>query len=238
MGARAFIVAVAVLLAVALPATAGMFVTVTATATGGASVTQEFVIPCVGGISNWALAEPVAMMAGNTQLGTIKAMTLESDSEPYVNLFWSVQAGAADTTFDFSTAVVSFSPLVNPLAYASAGVTLTGDANGATITGGFDDGRIYQARYNGSTVYSNLVGGFSAAANTTATPNDRLPASGYATISGSVSSIEAQMKFTLSAGDQASATSRFEVVPEPATMSLLALGGMAALIRRRRRAQA
>jgi hypothetical protein len=42
------------------------------------------------------------------------------------------------------------------------------------------------------------------------------------------------MKFTLSAGDQASATSRFEVVPEPATMSLLALGGIATLIRRRR----
>ena len=235
MGTRAFIVAVAVLLAVALPATAGMLVTISVSS-GGTTVIQDFEIACNNGVADWTLAAPITMMAGNTTLGRITELSLQTDYEPYVNLKWAVEAGATDTTFDFSTAVVSFSPLTNPQAYASAGVTLTGDSDGATITGLFDGGNIYQARYNGGTVYANLVGGFSVGADDSQTHRDRLPASGYATISGSVYSIESQTKFTLSALDQASATSRFEVIPEPAT--LFALFGVALPMLLKRRAKA
>ncbi|MCY2924073.1 MAG: PEP-CTERM sorting domain-containing protein [Planctomycetota bacterium] len=234
MGTRAFIVTVAALLAVAVPATANMIFTIRASS-GDASALQQFEIPCNGGVADWTLAAPITMMAGNTPLGKITELSLQTDSEPYVNLKWAVEAGPTDTTFDFSTAVVSFSPLTNPQAYASAGVILTGDSDGATITGLFDGGKIYQARYNGGTVYANLAGGFTVGADTTEFHGDRDPASGYRTIIGSVYSIESQMKFTLSAGDMASATSRFEVIPEPAT--LFALFGVALPMLLKRRAK-
>jgi hypothetical protein len=53
-----------------------------------------------------------------------------------------------------------------------------------------------------------------------------------------VSSITAEFDFTLSANEQASGTSRFDVeqgVPEPATMSLLVMGAMALLAKRKQR---
>jgi hypothetical protein len=220
------------LLAMAMPAAADMIVTVRCSA-GDLLATQEFSIVCNGTATEWVLADPVDLMAGDVRLATVKRLEIQSDLEPFVNLNFAVQAGAADTSFDINSAVVSFSPLTNPQAYASAGVTLTSDSGGATITGLLGDGRTYQARYNTSSVFSNLVNGFSVAGNLTDTRSDRQPASGFDTISGSVSSIQSEFKFILSAEDQASGTSRFEVTPEPATLSLLALGGLVFLRRRR-----
>jgi hypothetical protein len=45
--------------------------------------------------------------------------------------------------------------------------------------------------------------------------------------------MQAQYSFTLSAGDQGSATSNFLIVPEPAGLALLVLGGIAVFARRR-----
>jgi hypothetical protein len=42
---------------------------------------------------------------------------------------------------------VPFSAIPNPLAYASAGVTLTGDANGAQLTGLFAGGKAYEVSW-------------------------------------------------------------------------------------------
>ena len=232
MQARTILVAaVGLLLAAALPATADMILTVKCT-TEEATVFQEFQIPCSGGAVDWTLPSPVEIMDGSVWLARIKDLGIQSDLEPYVNLRFAVEAGASDTTFDISSAIVGFGPLSNPQAYASGGVTLTSDSDGATITGLFG-GMNYEARYNSSIVFADLVGGFSISGDQTVTRSDRKPGSGYDTITGTLSSIESQFKFILSAMDQASGTSRFEVVPEPATMSLLALGGLA-LIRRRR----
>ena len=237
MQARTILVATAaLLLAAALPATADTLITVKCT-TGDLSTIQEFAIECHGNAVNWVLSDPIDIMAGDVLLATIKELGFQSDVEPYVNLRFAVEAGATDTTFDISSAVVSFDPLMDVVAYASAGVTLTSNADGAMITGLFDDGMSYEARYNSSTVFADLVAGFSISGDDTVTHRDRKPASGYDPIAGTVSSIQSEFKFILSALDQASGTSRFEAlgvaVPEPATMGLLALGGLA-LIRRRR----
>jgi hypothetical protein len=58
--------------------------------------------------------------------------------------------------------------------------------------------------------------------------------SGWAPIAGSVSSIESEFHFVLSANQEASGTSMFEVVPEPVGLSFLALGGLALLRRKPR----
>ena len=231
VGKMAGMAVAAMLLAAGLPAAADMIVSVRVTA-GDANAVQEFQVLCNAGAADWTLAKPVDIMAGDVMLARVTDLGIQTDVEPYVNLKFAVEAGAADTAFDISSAVVSFAPLSTPQAYASAGATLTSDSDGATITGLFS-GMIYQARYNSSAVYANLVAGFAISGDQTIGHTDRKPASGHDTISGTVSSIESEFKFTLSALDQASGTSRFEVVPEPGTLMLLAAGGLAVLRRRR-----
>jgi hypothetical protein len=181
---------------------------------------------------SWSLAAAYEVYDGQDLLFSIDSLNFVEDFDPYIRLNFAVTAGGSDTTFTLNSTVVSFATLTNPLAYASAGLTLTGDDNGATATGLYAGGKNYQAIYNGSSVYGNLVNSFSVG-NTTATLSERLPTSGWQTIPGSVSSIQSQFKFTLSAADSASGTSRFEVmVPEPATLAILGLGGL--LLRKRK----
>jgi hypothetical protein len=172
-------------------------------------------------------------------LGTIQALTIQSDADPAVNLYFSVLASSTGV-FSISTGPVSITPIVNPQAYASAALTLTSDSNGASAVGTFLGGtKSYEADYNGSNVFTDLVSNFSIGPNTSATNSDRYPliSPNTVTIPGTVSDMTTQFSFNLGTGEQASGTSRFELtapVPEPATMSLLVLGGMAVLARRKR----
>jgi hypothetical protein len=229
---------VLVLTAATLPAAASVLVTVNASS-GDQTATQQFLIQGSGGQAQWSLPTSVVLVANNgAQLGTLKNLDIQTDADPYVNLHFSVEAGASDTTFDVSSAVVSFVPMLNPVGYASAGVTLTSDDNGAPILGLFS-GDTYEARYNSTTVYTDLIPSFAAPADQSVTNSDRNPISGNGPISGDVTSIQSEFDFTLSALEQASGTSRFELdantTPEPATLSLLALGGLAMLRRKHRR---
>jgi hypothetical protein len=171
---------------------------------------------------DWSMANPYSVGT----VATIKSLEIMVDADPYVNLRFDVQAGDTDTTFTLNSNIVSFAAMANPPAYASAGLTLTSDGSGATATGLFPGAKSYQAVYNGSSVFANLVGTFSVGPYDTAISNDRLPASGWQAIGGSVSSIQSQFNFILSADEQASGTSRFELTPEPMTMVLLGLGGL------------
>jgi hypothetical protein len=192
----------------------------------------------VSGRYTWSLPE-AAEVHGKSQgkhLGTITQITLQLDADPGVSLGFVVTAGASDTTFDIVSSLVPFTSIHNPLAYASAAVTVTDNTgDGAYLTGLFDANKAYEARYNSTpVVWAHLIDPVSVGVNDSVTASARKPASGRMTIFDDVSSIQSEYHFILSANDQASGTSRFDViVPEPATMSLLALGAMV-LIRRRR----
>jgi hypothetical protein len=132
---------------------------------------------------------------------------------------------------------VSFAALADPVGYASAAITVTSDSDGAVLTGQFSGNTAYQAKYNGSTVFSDLVSSITAPVDDSVTGRDRSPVAGWAVIPGSVNSIQSEFKFTLSAGDSASGTSRFEVVPEPSGLAALAVGlvSIGGLLTRKRR---
>lgn len=170
-----------------------------------------------------------------TVVGYVKALTCEVIADPAVTLSFAVIAGATDTDFTLTAPSVDTGGLTDPDAYASAGMDVTGDGDGATATGLHAGTKAYQARYNGSTAFANLIDQITFSEPDTQGKSGREPAAGWSTVSGTVNSIDAQFKFRLSALDFASGTSRFEVVPEPATLGFLGLGLAVMLLRRRTR---
>jgi hypothetical protein len=214
-------------------------VTITATNEEGQSqvvtLGGETYLDIITGNSVWAIDSEVPILDG-----AIENFKLTVNVDPEVGIEFGVRAGPSTTTFDISSTlpanggIVSFDPMVNPTGYASAGVTLTDrvPVAGATITGLFPGGKTHQARYNGSTVFANLVDGFSISSGTLTASEDK-PLYGSQVINGTLTSIESEFLFTLSARDSASGTSTFEVIPEPATICLL--GFLSALVLPRNR---
>lgn len=179
-------------------------------------------------------------------LGTLGLLTLATQNDPMVMLGFAVTAGAADTTFTITSATVGFAPLVSPDAFAVAAVTLTDSAaDGATLTGTYG-GKLYEANYNAAkTVFGHLIGGpVLADGENGAVAMERQPLTGRTTIDGTVDQMTSSFSFTLSALDQASGTSRFDIVPTehyipmpPAALSgLVFLAGMIAMRIRRKAA--
>lgn len=188
----------------------------------------------------WSLDAPVEIVALQnpaTVLATIRSLNLILDGDPQVVMNFAVTAGAANTNFSILSSLVSFSPLVNPPAIATAGVTVTdNNSNGASATGLLPGGKLYEATYNGSSTFADLVSTIVAPANGSATNNETYSPMGLTPIAGAVNSIQTEFNFTLTARDSASGTSNFLVVPEPST-GLLALVGCVALgwgVRRRK----
>jgi hypothetical protein len=175
-----------------------------------------------------------------TPLGSIDDFSVALDADVYVSLGFSVTAGSAATTFTITSGTVNAN-LENAVADASAGTVLTDpDGDGATLTGLYGN-RAYRATYNGaSSTFASLVDD-SSVVDDTVTTSERYPASGRETIPGTVTDIQSAFHFTLSARDLAAGSSTFSlnnlIVPEPATLALLAFGGIFALaVRRRARA--
>lgn len=168
-------------------------------------------------------------------LATIERLEARINGDPSVTLFFAVQAEASATLI-IKSALLTFSPIVNPDAYVTVSVTVT-DTNRdtATATGAFEGGKLFQARYNDGVVWATLVNTMSAPRGSSAIGEERRPAiADWETIPDTVWAIQSEYKFTLSALDSASGTSTFEIVPEPASLLLVALGGAFCLIRRRR----
>lgn len=219
----------------------GNLITVAAS-TGSDEGTWSFNVPTPSDPYSWQLDAPVDIL-GDTSgevLGTIQNLSLSFDGDPLASIVFGVASGGAPTNFVFTSTLVAFAPIVNPLAVASAGINVTDlGGNGASTTGNFAGGtKSFEARYNGGTTFANLVSNVSAPAFGSNGTSEANPPVGTIPIAGAVSSIQVEFDFILSPNDLASGNGVFTVVvPEPSSFVLAAAGmvGLAYAIRRRRR---
>jgi hypothetical protein len=185
-------------------------------------------------------AIPIEDPQGNT-IGTFGPAAITSyvdpshsgRANPQINLGFAMQAGNATTSFSVTSGLLTVSPaFVNPDGRAAVGITVN-DANGdgATLVGLGNGAMLTQ--YNGGipngTTFAELV-------NQIVVPDpfgqqQGSGDTGWVMINDTVSSMNSQIHFTLTAGDSASGTSSFQVVPEPSGLLMLVAG--LALWRRR-----
>lgn len=168
--------------------------------------------------------------------------SIEYVVDPIVNLSFSVAAGNSTTVFMIGSALLSFPTISAAEARASVGFSVTDffGGDGATLTGigGHSGTAGYVAQYNGfagtnsGTSFAEVLPSVVAAPFLTGTDSATVPASGYTPI-GSASDMSSLVAFTLTAGDFASGTSTFEIIPEPTTGFLLLVAAGTLFARRR-----
>jgi hypothetical protein len=190
-----------------------------------------FPVAAPDGSYSWSLdlgsTIPVYSTQNSILLATFDGLNVTFNQDPGVGLGFSLSAGLSGADVTVTAGTASFPLLGSPDAYATATGTLTDAYNGATILGRQPGQKIYQARYNTTGVWANLVASASVEAeNSIFLPTETWPATGMLPVGTGVDRVSAQFSFSLTPEDQASGSSYFKVVPEPATLCLLALGGL------------
>jgi hypothetical protein len=184
------------------------------------------------GTYSWSTG-PVALTSGSNTIATLTSAFVTIIGDPIIGISFSAVAGSSDTTFHITTGTLSFDSLANASAVASAGITVTdSDGNTANVTGADSSGNSFDALYNGPTVFASLISGVSASAPFgSSTVSD---INGPASLSN-VGDLTVSYSFTVSANDQASSTSAFNVTPEPASLMMLVCGAAVFGLRHRSR---
>ena len=170
----------------------------------------------------------------------LDAASLFINEEGAINLSIGVLAGSSDTDFLVHSALVSFAtmPAADSALQAFASFTLSDrDGSGALVHAGDTPGLgLFRGHYNGmapgGTRFTHLVGFVSVGPGGTATSSSSDPQFGFRNVPDDVSSMSAEMNFSLTANDSLNASTSFGAVPEPATLVLMA-AGLLPLLRRR-----
>lgn len=215
-------------------------ITVTAESNGKSATYSEVVPDGPVGVTFYELLIPVMLEQDGMPLGSIESLQAGFQADPQIDLAFSlINTSAFPTTYTISTATIGFAGIPSAEAVASASITATnglGSPAGVSTTGGYAGGtKSYQAVYssttpaNSGTVFASLANNLSASLG--ASDTEMSPLVGTTNI-GTVYMMQSSYKFTLSAGDQASGTSTFVIVPEPGSVLLLVLGGAFAIRRR------
>lgn len=231
---RAAAVAAAGLLAsAALAQPSATFLTVEATSSlGTGTVTIPVPAPTVPG-QQWDFGGGFAIMDGPTTIGTVGNVNLSvflSPPGPRITMSFEGMTADAVTDWKITTTTLGTS-LFNPDAVVSGGLTLTDTGlDGASLTGLNGNGDAFRALYNGGTELVSAVSGFSAGSGMSATSGP-YGTFGLVPVAGAVNDMSLEYHFQMSATDSASGTVNYLMIPEPASIALLALGALA--LRRR-----
>jgi len=196
-----------------------------------------------GAVSTWTLTAPTTI--GGAQ---INSWTVGLKSDPFV----TNNINVTNTTTSTQTFIASVVLPIPAFAYdrvvfSSLGVTTT-DSNGNNVLSFAKNlsTSIYQGQVNAATLLNLDPPGlplttsdcspFPGVSGCSATGAAGIPAAGLAVPAGTANSVGIVLTFDLSPGDSAGLTSRFEVVPEPATALLFGIGLVTLALRRSQRA--
>jgi len=207
----------------------------------------SFLIEAPAGAKSWVWSSNQRVELISPTTGAVVAVLnpderetgVEYIDDPVIGLIFSVQAGAATTTFTITSALLSFAPLVAE-GRATAGFSLTDfDGDGATLTGigdpqGTQGG--YLAQYNGfagtlsGTTFAELIPSMSATAYATTTGSDAVPQVGFNSIAAPTFDMSVMISFNLSPNDLASGTSVFVLQQRPLGVENVTWGHIKSLI--------
>lgn len=188
---------------------------------------------------SWNLTQPVQITTTTgASLGVLTQASVFVIEDPVVAINFNIASTAQNTSFTITAPVLSFPTLTGAIGTASAAVSVTdllGDGATLTPTGAGAYAANYNGGFPGGTNFATLLNSPVVAApfSTTTVSQDFPGGGGFVPVGGAISDISAQWNFTISPDDLASGTGVFTVVPAPASLALIGLGGLVAGRRRR-----
>jgi len=234
------VVAISIVFLFFLPSvSSGQFVSVNVAVSGSGSDAKTFVTDIdwddvyadPNGRKTWNLTDDYPdgwIFELGDHNAVIENISIAVKAEPKVELGFSAVSDDGATDFLITSDVLVFDiPLINAEAYAYAEA---GSLPGTVVSAVDFDSKLFRTLYNGTEIFADMVDPY------TFVPGgvyDYIPST---SISGQVSSMQVVWSLNVSSGGHADGIGIFEVtgdvIPEPATILLLSLGGLALLRKR------
>ena len=163
-----------------------------------------------------------------THTATLEGLSIAVEGDPAIELGFSAVSYDGPATFLFTSDVLTFDPLTDVTAWVYA----TADSLPGTVTNAVDiPDKLCRNLYNGTQIFADVIDPYSFI------PGGVWEYIADTPIAGTVSSMQLMWSLGVNSGGHADGLCEFQLegtaIPEPATILLLGLGGLALLRKRK-----